>query len=190
MLVAPEHMETYVRMHAETWPELLHELDRLGWRNYSLFLRDDGTLVGYHETDDWAGSQRAMAATDVSARWSVEMDKLVVPGTTMRYPVHTLHLESALALPTVHAPYRHCAVLDELPSLSESDLEELKDSGMHNLSLFVRDDGVVVAYGETREPGIPPWPWNDPEHPLREVFNLDQQLATSASSPICSPERP
>lgn len=176
MLVAPEHMDTYVRMHAETWPELLHELDRLGWENYSLFLRDDGLLVGYHETEDWAASQQAMAATAVSARWSVEMDRLVVPGTTMRYPVHTLHAESTLGLPVVRAPYRHCAVLDERPTLSGADLEALKDAGLHNLSLFVRDDGLVIAYGETDAPGIPPWPWNDPEHPLREVFNLAAQL--------------
>ncbi len=176
MLVAPEHMDTYVRMHAATWPELLHELDRLGWQNYSLFLRDDGMLVGYHETTDWAESQRAMSATDVSARWSVEMDRLVVPGTSMRYPVHTLHLESTLGVPTVRAPYRHCAVLDELPTLSEHDLASLRTAGMHNVSFFVRDDGLVVAYGETDAPGIPPWPWHDPQHPLREVFNLDEQL--------------
>lgn len=176
MLVAPEHMDTYVRMHAETWPELLHELDHNGWENYSLFLRDDGMLVGYLETRDWAASQRAMSATTVSPRWSVEMDKLVVPGTTMRYPPHHVHLESALGLPATRAPFRHCGVLDELPVLSTQDLESLRHAGMHNLSLFVRDDGLVVAYGETDAPGIPPWPWHDPEHPLREVFNLAAQL--------------
>ncbi len=177
MLVAPEHMDTYVRMHAETWPELLHELDHNGWENYSLFLRDDGLLVGYLETHDWAASQRAMSATTISPRWSVEMDKLVVPGTTMRYPPLRVHLESTLGLPAARAPLRHCAVLDVDPSLSHRDLEALHHAGMHNLSLFVRDDGLVVAYGETDAPGIPPWPWNNPAHPLREVFNLAAQLS-------------
>ena len=33
-----------------------------GWHDYSLFLRDDGLLVGYLETDDFAAAQAAMAA--------------------------------------------------------------------------------------------------------------------------------
>ena len=32
-------------------PEMLEALSRHGWRNYSLFLRDDGTLFGYVEVD-------------------------------------------------------------------------------------------------------------------------------------------
>ena len=44
-----------------------------GWGNYSLFLRDDGLLVGYLETDDFAAAQAAMEATDVNARWQAEM---------------------------------------------------------------------------------------------------------------------
>ena len=41
-----------------------------GWRNYSLFVRpDDGLVVGYLETDDFAAAQSAMAATEVNARW-------------------------------------------------------------------------------------------------------------------------
>lgn len=37
------------------------------------FLREDGLLVGYLETDDFAAAQEAMAATDVNARWQAEM---------------------------------------------------------------------------------------------------------------------
>jgi L-rhamnose mutarotase len=44
-----------------------------GWRNYSLFLRSDGLLVGYVETDDLAAAQAAMAATEVNTRWQAEM---------------------------------------------------------------------------------------------------------------------
>ena len=40
-----------------------------GWRNYSLFLRDDGLLIGYVEADDLQAAQAAMAATEVNARW-------------------------------------------------------------------------------------------------------------------------
>ena len=44
-----------------------------GWRNYSLFLADDGTLIGYLECEDFAAAQAAMAATEVNARWQQEM---------------------------------------------------------------------------------------------------------------------
>ncbi|MGX5682765.1 L-rhamnose mutarotase [Schumannella luteola] len=176
MLVADEHRDTYVRMHAEPWPELITELHRTGWQDYSLFLRDDGVLVGYLESPDWESAQREMAAAAVSPRWSVEMDRLVVPGTVMQWPPMAVHLESALGLPEVRAPYRHCAVVDVRPEVDGRSLEELHASGMRNLSLFVRDDGLVVAYGETDSPGIPSWPWSRPSRPLREVFNLDEQL--------------
>jgi len=44
-----------------------------GWRNYSLFLREDGTLVGYLDCDDFAAAQAAMQRTEVNARWQAEM---------------------------------------------------------------------------------------------------------------------
>jgi hypothetical protein len=40
-----------------------------GWHNYSLFLRDDGLLVGYFETPSLDDALAGMAATDVNARW-------------------------------------------------------------------------------------------------------------------------
>ena len=53
---------------------LLHRALRdTGWRNYSLFLRDDGLLIGYVEADDLAAAQAGMAATAVNARWQAEM---------------------------------------------------------------------------------------------------------------------
>jgi L-rhamnose mutarotase len=39
-------IEEYKRSHREVWPQMLHALRETGWRNYSLFLRDDGLLVG------------------------------------------------------------------------------------------------------------------------------------------------
>ena len=44
-----------------------------GWQNYSLFLRDDGLLVGYLETPDFDRARAAMAKTDVNRRWQSEM---------------------------------------------------------------------------------------------------------------------
>jgi L-rhamnose mutarotase len=71
--VRPETMAEYVERHTAVWPEMLQALKESGWRNYSLFLRDDGLLVGYVEADDLAAAQRAMAGTEVNARWQAEM---------------------------------------------------------------------------------------------------------------------
>ena len=71
--IRPETRDEYVRRHGQVWPEMLDALRRTGWRNYSLFLGDDGTLIGYLECDDFAAAQAAMAATEVNARWQAEM---------------------------------------------------------------------------------------------------------------------
>ncbi|GGL13125.1 L-rhamnose mutarotase [Planomonospora parontospora] len=71
--VRPERLEEYRERHREVWPEMLDALRRSGWRNYSLFLRLDGLLVGYLETEDFAAARAAMAATGVNARWQAEM---------------------------------------------------------------------------------------------------------------------
>jgi L-rhamnose mutarotase len=71
--VRPDRMDEYRARHREVWPEMLDALREAGWRNYSLFAREDGTLFGYLETDDFEAAQRAMAGTDVNARWQAEM---------------------------------------------------------------------------------------------------------------------
>ena len=50
--VKPTRLAEYRRRHEEVWPDMLAALRDTGWRNYSLFLRPDGLLVGYFETDD------------------------------------------------------------------------------------------------------------------------------------------
>jgi L-rhamnose mutarotase len=71
--VRPDRLDEYRERHASVWPEMLDALRETGWGNYSLFLRDDGLLVGYLETEDFAAAQRGMEATDVNARWQAEM---------------------------------------------------------------------------------------------------------------------
>jgi L-rhamnose mutarotase len=66
-------MAEYTERHQAVWPEMQAALRDTGWRNYSLFLRGDGLLVGYVEADDLAAAQEAMAATEVNARWQAEM---------------------------------------------------------------------------------------------------------------------
>ena len=71
--VKPGLIGEYTRRHAAVWPEMLRALKASGWNNYSLFLRPDGLLIGYFETDSLTGAQARMAATDVNARWQAEM---------------------------------------------------------------------------------------------------------------------
>ncbi|WP_222271104.1 L-rhamnose mutarotase [Modestobacter marinus] len=75
--VRPDRLAEYRERHAAVWPEMLRALRDAGWRDYQLFLREDGLLVGIVETDDSAGglaaAQAAVDATEVSARWEAEM---------------------------------------------------------------------------------------------------------------------
>jgi L-rhamnose mutarotase len=71
--VRQERLAEYRERHAEVWPDMLSALRDSGWHNYSLFLRDDGLLVGYLETRDFEAAQAAMARTEVNARWQAEM---------------------------------------------------------------------------------------------------------------------
>ena len=71
--VRPDRLAEYRERHAAVWPEMLRALHDAGWRDYQLFLRDDGLLVGYLETDDFDAAQRAMAATEVNDRWQRDM---------------------------------------------------------------------------------------------------------------------
>ena len=71
--VDPARLDEYRERHAAVWPQMRAALSATGWRNYSLFLADDGALIGYLECDDFAACQAAMAATEVNARWQAEM---------------------------------------------------------------------------------------------------------------------
>lgn len=52
---------------------MLAALRDAGWHDYSLFLHDDGTLIGYFRTEDLEASLAAMARTEVNQRWQAEM---------------------------------------------------------------------------------------------------------------------
>ena len=71
--VRADKLEEYKRRHAAVWPEMLQALRETGWHNYSLFLRPDGLLIGYLETEDFEAATAAMDATDVNARWQADM---------------------------------------------------------------------------------------------------------------------
>ncbi|WP_282692616.1 L-rhamnose mutarotase [Streptomyces sp. CC208A] len=70
--VRAERAEEYRARHVEVWQEMRDALTAAGWRDYSLFLREDGLLVGYLETEDFDAARAAMEAADVNARWQAE----------------------------------------------------------------------------------------------------------------------
>ena len=71
--VRPDRIDEYRARHAAVWPDMLQALADTGWHNYSLFLREDGLLIGYVETPSIAEAQAGMALTEVNARWQAEM---------------------------------------------------------------------------------------------------------------------
>ncbi|MET4637758.1 L-rhamnose mutarotase [Mycetocola sp. 2940] len=71
--VKPGRIGEYTERHRSIWPEMAAALTATGWNNYSLFLRPDGLLIGYFETESLEAARAGMAATDVNARWQHEM---------------------------------------------------------------------------------------------------------------------
>lgn len=71
--VRPDRLEEYRRRHRDVWPEMLNALRETGWGNYSLFLREDGMLIGYLETQDFERARAGMAKREVNERWQREM---------------------------------------------------------------------------------------------------------------------
>ena len=100
--VRRERMAEYAERHAAVWPEMLRALHDTGWHNYSLFLREDGLLVGYVETPDLAAALAGMARADVNARWQAEMaeffeDLDLPPDQGFWQLTEVFHLEDQLA---------------------------------------------------------------------------------------------
>ena len=82
--VRPDRLAEYRERHTAVWPEMLRALRDAGWRDYQLFLREDGLLVGTVVVDDEAGglaaAQAAVDAAEVSARWEAEMAPFFAAG--------------------------------------------------------------------------------------------------------------
>jgi L-rhamnose mutarotase len=100
--VKPDHIDAYRTAHAAVWPDMLEALSATGWHNYSIFLREDGLVIGYFETDDLQGCLDGMAATEVNARWQTAMadhfvDLDVPADQAFLYLPMVFNLESELA---------------------------------------------------------------------------------------------
>lgn len=96
--VKSERLEEYKERHRNVWPEMQAALRETGWGNYSLFLRDDGLLVGYLETDNFERARTAMSSRAVNDRWQREMGDFfiqpsgVLPDRAMQPLEEVFHL--------------------------------------------------------------------------------------------------
>lgn len=67
-------LEEYKSHHTQVWPEMLEALTQSGWHNYSLFLAEDGLLVGCFETPGTLQEAiDALAKQPVNERWQTLM---------------------------------------------------------------------------------------------------------------------
>lgn len=71
--VKPDRVDDYRERHTAVWPQMRAALASAGWRNYSLFLTEDGMVIGYLECDDFRACQERMQGLEVNARWQAEM---------------------------------------------------------------------------------------------------------------------
>jgi len=100
--VKPDRLDEYRERHAAVWPDMLRAIEASGRRNYSLFVREDGLLIGYYETDDDAASQAALEQDPRTAAWEAEMaDFFIVldgrPDQGAPRLAEVFHLEDQLA---------------------------------------------------------------------------------------------
>jgi L-rhamnose mutarotase len=98
----PGHLEAYREAHAAVWPDMLVALRDTGWHNYSIFLRDDGLVIGYFETEDLDSNFAGMAQTEVNARWQSAMAEHFVQSElpadqAFEYIPEVFNLDSQLA---------------------------------------------------------------------------------------------
>ena len=108
--VKADRLEEYKARHRAVWPDMLAALAETGWHNYSLFLGEDGLLVGYFETPSLEDALAGMAATDVNGRWQAEMAEFFEelgdarPDTGFVRLEEVFHLEDQLAASGTTAP--------------------------------------------------------------------------------------
>jgi L-rhamnose mutarotase len=70
--INPNHIDEYKRLHAEVWPDVIHQIKQSKIKNYSIYLRvPENLLFSYFEYhgDDFAADMASMAADPVTQRW-------------------------------------------------------------------------------------------------------------------------
>ena len=112
--VRPDRLDDYrTTSCARSGPTCSPRCTRTGWRNYSLFLRDDGLLIGYFEAADSARRARRRWPPPRSTRGGRPRWPSSSPTSTVRPDEGFLrldevfHLEDQLGLPRPQRRTRH-----------------------------------------------------------------------------------
>ena len=161
--VKPDRLDEYKARHRTVWPEMQAALRETGWNNYSLFLREDGLLVGYLETEDFERARAGMAKREVNERWQREMSGFfiqpegVLPDRAMQ-PLNrrgtkrflaesrrkVWHNTGELQRARLAGPRAYAARLAELEVLTAAKVSDLLAGGPVLLRLAVAGFGVVL----------------------------------------------
>ena len=92
--VRRERLEEYRSCQQNVWPDLLAVLSKAGWCNYSLFLREDGLVVGYMETPDLEAALWRMEKSALHERWQEQLAPYMEAGAKGVAPLEEiLHLD-------------------------------------------------------------------------------------------------
>jgi L-rhamnose mutarotase len=76
--VRQDRLVEYKEQHKHVWQEMQDALRETGWQNYTLFMRTDGLIFGYFETDEsLQAAQTKMAAKEINTRWQEFMSPFV-----------------------------------------------------------------------------------------------------------------
>jgi L-rhamnose mutarotase len=75
--------EEYVREHQNVWPEMVNLLQKVGFRNYTIFRRGLDLFV-YVESDDFERSLNALLGSPVYERWAEHMAPITEPHPALR----------------------------------------------------------------------------------------------------------
>lgn len=75
-LIKEEHLDEYVKMHLNPWPEVLEEHSKAGIKNYSIF--QNGNQFFYcFECDDVDAAFDYIAKSEACSRWNAITSKMV-----------------------------------------------------------------------------------------------------------------
>ena len=79
--IRKDKIEEYKKIHQNVWPEMLEALRDAGWHRYTLFMRKDGLVFGYFESEhSLAEAQAKMAEKEINTRWQKFMSPFTDEG--------------------------------------------------------------------------------------------------------------
>jgi L-rhamnose mutarotase len=88
--VKPGLLDEYRQRHSPVWAEMLLAIRDAGWSNYTIFAHEDGTIVGYFETDDLARARAEMESVEVGRRWDAATTHLFAESQQWLTPIFSL----------------------------------------------------------------------------------------------------